>query len=128
MATNGSDTNSGTSATAAWRTVGKAVASLHAGQTGCVHAGTYDSGTLDVANSGAPNAPIALIGAPGEARPMVRSTSDSTLLSFGPRDAYRVVKGLDLNKNQRAVNRPSSRHAGLGVRPQRGAGSPHRHP
>ena len=101
VAPNGSDANSGTSATAAWRTLGKAVASLQSGQTGCVHAGTYDTGTLDVAYSGRPDAPIALVGVPGEARPVVRSTSDGALLSFGPRDAYWVVKGLDLNKNQR---------------------------
>jgi len=101
VSTAGSDGNSGTSAATAWRTPAKAVASLQAGQTACVHAGTYDSGTLDVARSGTADAPIALIGAPGEARPVVRSVSDGTLLRFGPHDAYWVVKGLDLNKNQR---------------------------
>ena len=101
VATNGSDANNGTTTTAAWRTPAKAAASLQAGQTACVHAGTYDTGTLHPARSGRADAPIALIGAPGEARPVLRSTSDRTLLSFGPRDAYWVVKGLDLNKNQR---------------------------
>jgi len=66
-----------------------------------VHAGTYDVGTLDPRNSGTVTAPIALLGTPGEARPVLRSTSDGNLLSFGPRDAYWVVQGLDLNKNQR---------------------------
>lgn len=66
-----------------------------------MHAGTYDIVTLDVGHSGRLDAPIALIGAPGEARPVVRSMSEGTLLSFGPRDTYWVVKGLDLNKNQR---------------------------
>ncbi|MCA1706637.1 MAG: hypothetical protein LC808_26580 [Actinobacteria bacterium] len=101
VATTGSDGNSGTTATTAWRTPAKAVASLQAGQTACVHAGTYDSGTLDPARSGTADAPIALVGAPGEARPVLRSVSDRTLLSFGPRDAYWVVKGLDLDKNER---------------------------
>lgn len=101
VATSGSDANSGTSPTVAWRTLAKAVASLQAGHTACVHAGTYDTGTLDAARSGTSEAPIALMGAPGEARPVVRSVSDGSLLRFGPRDAYWVVKGLDLNKNQR---------------------------
>jgi hypothetical protein len=101
VATNGSDANSGASATTAWRTLAKAVASLQAGQTACVHGGTYDTGALDAARSGTSEAPIALVGAPGEAPPLVRSVSDGSLLRFGPRDAYWVVKGLDLNKHQR---------------------------
>ena len=101
VATSGSDANSGTSLTAAWRTPAKAVASLQAGQTACVHAGTYDVGTLDPSRSGTATAPIALIGATGETRPVLRSSTDDSMLSFGPRDAYWVVQGLELNKNRR---------------------------
>jgi hypothetical protein len=101
VATTGSDANSGTSATSAWRTLTHAVALLQAGQTACVHTGTYTTGTLDPAHRGTENAPIALVGAPGEARPVVRGVSDGTLLRFGPRDAYWVVRGLGLDKNQR---------------------------
>lgn len=47
VATSGNDGNGGTSLSSAWRTPAKAVASLQPGQTACVHAGTYDVGTLD---------------------------------------------------------------------------------
>jgi hypothetical protein len=101
VATTGSDANSGTSAGSAWRTVAKAMATLHAGQTACVHAGTYDVGTLDPANSGTAAAPITIMGAPGESRPVLRGTNDSSLLRFGSGDAYWIVHGFDMNKNQR---------------------------
>jgi Right handed beta helix region len=102
VATTGSDGNSGTSAAAAWRTVGKAFTALGPGQTACVHAGTYDAGTLDPARSGTATAPVRVMGAPGEARPVLRSVTDGPLVQFGPRDAYWIVQGVDLNKNRRS--------------------------
>jgi hypothetical protein len=102
VATTGSDANSGTSAGAAWRTIGKAFSALGPGQTACVHAGTYDAGTLDPARSGTATAPVTLMGAPGEPRPVIRNVTDGSLLRFGPRDAYWIVQGIDLNKNRRA--------------------------
>ncbi len=101
VATTGSDANSGTSPTGAWRTPAKAFQSLAPGQRACIHAGTYDVVTLDPARSGTASAPIAITEAPGEAKPILRSTGDSTLLSFGSGDAYWVVQGLDFNKNRR---------------------------
>src|SRR4051812_2646273 len=101
IAVNGSDANSGTSVAAAWRTPPKAFGTLAAGQTACVHAGTYDAGTLDPVRAGTATAPIALVAAPGEARPVIRAAGDGPLLNFGSGDAYWVIRGLDLNKAQR---------------------------
>jgi hypothetical protein len=99
VALTGSDSNAGTTLTAAWRTPAKAVATLIAGQTACVHAGTYDVSSLAPSHSGTATAPIGLVAAAGETRPVLRAATDGSLLEFGPRDAYWVVRGLDLNKN-----------------------------
>ena len=101
VATTGNDANSGTTLAAAWRTPAKAFAALGPGQTACVHAGTYDAAGLDPARSGTSEAPIAVVAAPGEARPVIRAGADGPLVSFGSGDAYWVVQGLDLNKAQR---------------------------
>src|SRR4051794_9655068 len=102
VAQGGDDNNPGTSVSSAWATPAKAFRALRPGQTACVHAGTYGVGTLDPANAGTADAPIALIGAPGEARPVLRSTSTGALVNFGARDAFWVLQGLDLDKAQRA--------------------------
>src|SRR5687768_13805263 len=64
VATTGDDANSGTSVSLPWRTPAKAMASLRAGQTVCVHAGTYDVGTLDPSASGTAAQPITVMAAP----------------------------------------------------------------
>src|SRR4051794_11346977 len=102
VAQGGDDNNPGTSVSSAWATPAKAVKTLRPGETACVHAGTYSVGTLDPVNAGSVNAPIALVGAPGEVRPVLRSTGTGPLLNFGARDAFWVVQGLDLDKAQRA--------------------------
>jgi hypothetical protein len=102
VAQDGDDNRSGTSVSTAWATPAKAFRALQPGQTACVHAGTYNVGTLDPENAGTADAPIALIGAPGEARPVLRSNGNGALLNFGARDAFWVVQGLDLDKAQRA--------------------------
>jgi Right handed beta helix region len=100
IATTGNDANDGITLATAWRTPGKAIATLRAGQTGCLHAGTYDVRTLDPAHAGTPAEPIRLVGAPEERRPVLRAASDGPLVNFGPRDAYWILQGLDLDKNQ----------------------------
>ena len=97
----GSDASTGASPSAAWRNPAKAFAELTAGQSACVHAGTYDVGMLDPRFPGTGSAPITLRGTPGEARPVLRSTSDGPMVNFGSRDAYWILQGLDLTKNRR---------------------------
>ena len=64
VATTGSDDNPG-SAAAPWRTVGKALRSLSAGQSAVVRGGTYVE-ALWVDRGGTANAPITIRAAPGE--------------------------------------------------------------
>jgi hypothetical protein len=61
------------SAAAPWRTVGKAIEAVAAGDTVVLHAGTYgERGTfMRFARSGAPGAPITWRAAAGEARPVL---------------------------------------------------------
>jgi len=63
----GSDTNAGTGSGAAqaWKTIQKAAASLHAGDTVNIAAGTYTGTTISPANSGTSSAPITYNGAAG---------------------------------------------------------------
>jgi parallel beta-helix repeat protein len=64
VSTSGSDSAGGTS-TAPYRTIGKLVSSLSAGQTGCLKGGTYNE-YVRVTKSGAAGNPIFLRSAPGE--------------------------------------------------------------
>jgi hypothetical protein len=97
VATTGSDANAGTSLAAAWRTIGKALNTLSAGQTGCVHAGTYREDYNGAANNGSASAPITVKGAPGEARPVIVATADDPVFSISR--GYWVVDGFEVNKN-----------------------------
>jgi hypothetical protein len=100
VSTTGNDSNVGSSA-APWQTPAKAFATLRDGQTACIHAGTYDiAGPLNPLDSGTASAPISVIGAPGEARPVLRATRDSNLIEFGPGDSYWVVQGVTIDKNR----------------------------
>ena len=50
----GSDANAGTNLSAPWKTVGKAVTNLVAGQTAYLRVGTYSEKNLAVQHSGSP--------------------------------------------------------------------------
>jgi hypothetical protein len=65
----GSDTNPGTNA-APFQTAQKLVSSLHAGQTGCLRAGTY-TGSVTFRTGGTASAPITLTAYPGETATIV---------------------------------------------------------
>jgi parallel beta-helix repeat protein len=79
----GSDSNPGTLA-APWRTIGKAAATLSAGQTVYLRAGTYAEGmgtscttsynTVSFSNSGTSGAPITVAGYPGEESSVIVKT------------------------------------------------------
>ncbi|MGH7344972.1 MAG: right-handed parallel beta-helix repeat-containing protein [Candidatus Rokuibacteriota bacterium] len=56
-----------------------AVESLNPGDTLIVHAGTYaDSGRISITVRGTPTAPVVIMGAPGEARPVITRASGAT--------------------------------------------------
>jgi hypothetical protein len=97
VATTGSDANPGTTPATAWRTIGKALNTLSAGQTGCVHAGTYRENYNGAANHGSASAPITVKGAPGEARPVIVATADDPVFSISR--GYWVVDGFEVDKN-----------------------------
>ncbi len=90
VATSGLDTNPGTS-TAPWRTVGKALATLQAGQTAVVSGGTY-SQSLSIARGGTAAAPITIRNAPGESV-VIRSTGGEAL-DLNPGAQYLRFQGL----------------------------------
>ena len=62
----GIDSNAGTNPAAPWRTVGKAVTNLVAGQTAYLRAGTYNEKNLAVQHSGSPSNYVTLAAYPGE--------------------------------------------------------------
>jgi hypothetical protein len=79
VAVTGDDQNPGT-AGLPWRTLGKAVATLQAGQTAFVHAGTYGEHLDIVGRDGNARAPIRLMAAPGEARPVILAQATKALV------------------------------------------------
>ena len=70
----GDDSNPGTSA-APWRTIGKAVATLGAGQTAIIMDGTYTEPMLRFGNSGTASAPITFM-AQNKWKAIINSTAD----------------------------------------------------
>lgn len=61
-----SDANAGTDENAPWETIVHAAATVTAGEAVQVKAGTYDDGTIVLANSGTPGAPIVIEAFPGD--------------------------------------------------------------
>ncbi len=94
---NGSDSNPG-SASAPWRTLNKAVASLHAGQAAYVHAGNYYErvSITDTAEDGTAEAPIQLLAAPGE-HPVIMGGDGKSGTFLRIAHNYWVVDGLTIN-------------------------------
>ncbi len=76
VATTGSDSGPGTAA-APWRTIGKALQSLSAGQSAVVSGGTYNE-SLRTSRGGTASAPITIRNAPGQA-PVVHSVGGGAL-------------------------------------------------
>lgn len=99
VATNGSDSNGGTSLSAPFKTISKAIAMAVAGDVIYVREGTYNhSVTITLSKSGNENAPITLQGYENE-RPLL----DFSGTAFGKRGidlrgSYWFIKGLDICK------------------------------
>lgn len=99
VATNGNDSNIGTSPASPFRTISRATLVAVAGDIILVRGGKYDlSSTITLATSGNVNSPIRLEGYPGE-RPLLDFSG--TLLGVRGIDLkgnYWQIKGLDIQK------------------------------
>jgi hypothetical protein len=93
-ASNGRDRNSGRSGTPV-RTLGRLIAGLRAGQTGCVQAGMRFNEHVVVASGGDPGRPARILGAGAELKGLVRVTRDGHDL---------VLDGLSIRGDGSAVN------------------------
>lgn len=102
----GNDANAGTSS-APWLTVAKAARTLLPGQAAYIHSGTYSENVTVGTRDGTATAPIALMAAPGETRPVVQGIGDHSV--FAVSRAYWIIDGLDIN---------AGGHQGAGVRVQ----------
>ena len=91
MSPAGSDRNPGTKA-APWQTIGKALASLSAGQTALVRGGAYRE-NLVASRRGTATAPITVKAYPGE-RPVLRPASGGVPLEIASGAAYLRFQGL----------------------------------
>lgn len=101
-ATSGSDTNPGTVA-APYRTIGKLIANLSAGDTGCARGGmTYVEGDVgwQPANTGTASAPVTLTTYPGDARATLQ-------LRLSIKDGADYVTVTDVNLDARTSSLPS---------------------
>lgn len=99
VSNSGSDSTGNGSAARPWRTVARAVRGLPAGSTVHIHAGTYDATQVDLASAaaldGTATAPITLRGAPGEPRPVLKSTGTAPIFNLNRR--YWILDGLELD-------------------------------
>jgi hypothetical protein len=97
VSTSGSDGNPGT-ANQPWRTLNYAATRLRAGEAAYVHAGTY-SERVSIGSSsadGTASAPISLMGAPGEAKPIIRGGDSKTGAMLRLQRRYWVVSGFNI--------------------------------
>ena len=102
VSTEGDDANPGRTAASAWRTVGKALRTLTAGQVGCVLPGTYEEGHNEAAHDGTAAAPIVLRRAPGSATMPVVKPKGPVAAFHIDRD-YWIVDGFDIDVNFQKV-------------------------
>lgn len=98
VSTKGDDANTATTTRLAWRTIGKALRTLRAGEVGCVLPGTYEEGQNEAQHDGTADAPIVLRRAPGYAAMPVVKPNGAVAAFHIDRD-YWVVDGFDINVN-----------------------------
>ncbi|HEX6992931.1 MAG TPA: NosD domain-containing protein [Gammaproteobacteria bacterium] len=98
VAPNGDDGNSGTSASSAWRTIGKANATLKPGDVVYLRGGKYVNDPIRPSRSGAAGSEIRYVAYPGE-QPVLTSKSSSGLtVAIDLTDrSYIVVDGIDVD-------------------------------
>jgi hypothetical protein len=97
VAVTGLDGSAGT-AERPWRTINYAVNRLRPGEAAYVHAGTYQERVTvgSRANNGTATAPIHLMGAPGERRPVLRGGDSKSGAMLLIQRSYWVVTGFDI--------------------------------
>jgi hypothetical protein len=96
VSTNGSDSNSGTSSSSAWRTMAKANGAVVAGDVVIVHGGQYSEG-VQPRNSGQSGNPIIYQVAPGEHAVLNAAIG----VQLGPNHRYIVVDGFEVHASYR---------------------------
>lgn len=106
VATNGSDTSSGT-LTQPWKTVQKAANTLVAGDTAYIRGGTYNEYDIKFANSGALGNPITIKRYPGETAIIDGGFTSGSGLSWGAvifidNNHYITLEGLIIKRGLRA--------------------------
>jgi hypothetical protein len=102
VSTEGDDARAGDEVRTAWKTIGKALRTLRAGEVGCVLPGTYEEGHNEAQNNGRADAPIVLRRAPGfAAMPVVKPKGPVAVFHID-RD-YWVVDGFDIDVNFQKV-------------------------
>ncbi len=96
VSSNGTDANSGTSPSSAWRTMAKANGAVVAGDVVIVHGGQYSEG-VQPRNSGQPGNPITYQVAPGEHAVLNAAIG----IQLGPKHSYIVVDGFEVHASYR---------------------------
>jgi hypothetical protein len=93
VALKGNDTDGAGSATRPFRTIARAARSISPGTAIYLHAGTYPGGTFLMALRGTAAQPIWIMGAPGEARPVIAGGSQGLYLT---RPRYVILQNLEI--------------------------------
>jgi parallel beta helix pectate lyase-like protein len=93
VSTKGSDTQGNGSAARPFATIGRAVQRISPGTAIHVHAGTYPGGTYLTALRGTAVQPIWIMGAPGEARPVIEGGNQGVYLT---RPRYVILQSLEI--------------------------------
>lgn len=94
----GSDSNAGTSISAPWKTVQKAVSSVQPGDTVVIRSGTYNENVV-LSVSGTSSAPIKISNYPGEA-PVINGGGTMALRASGTL-AYYEISGITFKSTDR---------------------------
>jgi hypothetical protein len=93
VSTMGSDTRGDGSATGPFGTINRAAQNISPGTAIYLHAGTYPGGTYLTAVRGTADRPIWIMGAPGEARPVIEGGNQGVYLT---RPRYVILQNLQI--------------------------------
>jgi Chondroitinase B len=115
VSTTGSDNASGTSLVTAWRTIGKAAATMAAGDTTMVQDGTYIEGGINFRNSGTVSQPITL---KAQNRWLARLSSISNCQpNISISGSYVVIDGIRISvDSSNTPCNPVNSASGTGIR------------
>ena len=93
VSTMGSDSRGDGSATRPFGTINRAAQNISPGTAIYVHAGSYPGGTYLTAVRGTADRPIWIMGAPGEARPVIEGGNQGVYLT---RPRYVILQNLEI--------------------------------